>query len=35
MFARPAVMKGMKVGSETREDLKDLSEEEWKKLFGI
>ena len=35
MFSRPAVVKGMKVGSESREDLKDLSEDEWKKLFGI
>ncbi|MGC6452506.1 MAG: glutathione S-transferase N-terminal domain-containing protein [Candidatus Puniceispirillaceae bacterium] len=34
MFARPAVQRGMKVGAEWREDLRDLSEEEWKKLFG-
>jgi len=34
MFARPAVECGMKVGAERREDLRDLSPEEWKKLFG-
>jgi len=34
MFSRPAVERGMKVGAEWREDLRDLSEEEWKKLFG-
>ena len=34
MFARPAVERGMKVGAEWREDLRDLSAEEWKKLFG-
>ena len=34
MFARPAVERGMRVGAEWREDLRDLSEEEWKKLFG-
>lgn len=34
IFARPAVEKGMKAGSEWREDLKKLGEEEWKKLFG-
>ena len=31
---RPAVISGMKVGSEFREDLKNLSESEWLKLFG-
>ena len=31
---RPAVIRGMKVGSEYREDLKKLSESEWMKLFG-
>ena len=35
MFNRPAVMAGMKVGAEWREDLKDLSEEQWKQLFGV
>ena len=34
MFARPAVERGMKVGAEWREDLRDLSADEWKKLFG-
>ena len=34
IFNRPAVMRGMKVGSEWREDLRSLSDEEWKKLFG-
>lgn len=34
MFDRPAVQRGMKVGSEWREDLRSLSDEEWKKLFG-
>jgi len=34
MFARPAVQRGMKVGAEWREDLRRLSDEEWKKLFG-
>ena len=34
MFARPAVERGMRVGAEWREDLRDLSKEEWKKLFG-
>jgi GST-like protein len=34
MFARPAVVRGMKVGAEWRDDLRDLSEDEWKKLFG-
>ena len=34
IFARPAVERGMRVGAEWREDLRDLSEEEWKKLFG-
>ena len=34
MFARPAVQRGMKVGAEWREDLRSLSDEEWKKLFG-
>ena len=35
MFARPAVQRGMKVGAEWREDLRSLSDEEWKKLFGV
>ena len=35
MFGRPAVIAGMKVGAEFREELKDLSEVEWKKLFGM
>ena len=35
MFDRPAVIAGMKVGAEFREELKDLSETEWKKLFGM
>ena len=34
MFERPAVQRGMKVGAEWREDLRSLSEDEWKKLFG-
>ncbi|MEC7438502.1 MAG: glutathione binding-like protein, partial [Pseudomonadota bacterium] len=34
MFQRPAVQRGMKVGSEWRADLRDLSAEEWNKLFG-
>jgi len=34
MFARPAVASGMKVSAAWREDLRDLSEDEWKKLFG-
>ena len=34
MFQRPAVQRGMKVGSEWRADLRDLSVEEWNKLFG-
>ena len=35
MYDRPAVVAGMKVGAEFREELKDLSEADWKKLFGI
>ena len=35
MFDRPAVLAGMKVGAEFREELKDLNEEQWKKLFGM
>ena len=31
--SRPAVIKGMQVGAEWRKDLKDLSPEEFKKLF--
>lgn len=31
---REAVIRGMKVGAEWREDLRNLSEDEWKKLFG-
>lgn len=34
IFARPAVEKGMKAGAEWREDLKNLSSDEWQKLFG-
>ena len=34
IFDRPAVQRGMKVGSEWREDLRSLSNEEWNKLFG-
>ena len=34
IFDRPAVQRGMKVGSEWREDLRSLSDEEWNKLFG-
>ena len=34
IFARPAVEKGMKAGADWREDLKNLGEDEWKKLFG-
>lgn len=34
MFQRPAVQRGMKVGAEWRADLRDLSAEEWNKLFG-
>ena len=32
---RPAIIKGMQVGANWREDLKDLSPEEFKKLFMI
>ncbi len=32
---RPAVIRGMKVGAEWREDLKDLSKNDWIKLFGV
>ncbi len=35
MFTRPAVVAGMKVGAEFREDLSNLNEVEWKKLFGV
>jgi GST-like protein len=35
MFNRPAVVAGIKVGSEHREDLKSLSDDDWKKLFGV
>ena len=34
IFDRPAVQRGMKVGSEWREDLRSLSDEEWNRLFG-
>ena len=34
IFDRPAVQRGMKVGSEWRGDLRSLSNEEWNKLFG-
>jgi GST-like protein len=34
IFSRPAVEKGMKAGSEWSENLKNLDESEWKKLFG-
>jgi len=34
MFSRPAVEAGMRVGSAFREDLKNLSEDEWARLFG-
>ena len=34
IFARPAVEKAMKLGADWREDLKALSPDEWKKLFG-
>ena len=34
IFDRPAVQRGMKIGSEWREDLCSLSDEEWNKLFG-
>ena len=35
MIERPAVQRGMSVGSEWSQDLRDLSPEEWKKLFGV
>ena len=35
MFDRPAVLAGMRVGAEFRDELKDLNEEQWKKLFGM
>lgn len=34
MIERPAVKRGMAVGREDAEDLKNLSEDEWKRLFG-
>ena len=34
MVDRPAVQRGLMVGSEWREELRDLSPEDWKKLFG-
>ena len=34
MIDRPAVQRGLMVGSEWREELRDLSPEDWKKLFG-
>ena len=34
MFQRPAVQRGMKVGAEWRSELRDLSPEEWNRLFG-
>jgi GST-like protein len=34
MFERPAVQRGMKVGAEWRADLRELSPEEWNRLFG-
>mgnify|MGYP001285846878 CR=1 FL=1 len=35
MYDRPAVVAGMRVGAEFREELKDLSDEDWKRLFGM
>ena len=35
MIERKAVQRGMQVGAEWREDLRDLSDGEWKKLFGV
>jgi hypothetical protein len=34
MISRPAVAKGMQAGSEFNADLRELSPEEWKRLFG-
>ena len=34
MIGRDAVQRGMKVGAEWREDLRELSAGEWEKLFG-
>ena len=34
MVDRPAVQRGLMVGAEWREELRDLSPEDWKKLFG-
>lgn len=35
LLARPAVLAGMKAGAEWREELKDLSDADWQRLFGI
>ena len=35
MISRPAVERGMKVGSELREDLSKIDPNEFKKLFGV
>jgi len=35
MISRPAVERGMKVGTELREDLSKLDPDEFKKLFGV
>ena len=34
MIERPAVAKGMQAGAEVNADLRELSPEEWKRLFG-
>jgi len=34
MIERPAVQRGMTVGAEWSQDLREISPEEWKKLFG-
>ena len=34
MIERPAVAKGMQAGAEFNADLRELSPEEWKRLFG-
>jgi len=34
MIERPAVAKGMQAGAEFNADLRELSPEQWKRLFG-
>ena len=35
MLSRPAVKRGLSVGAENAEDLRNLSQEDWNKLFGV